>query len=853
MRMKYQNIKSIQSRNLLGYIVLLMVLIFFSLDSYSQSNVVDSLKLVLKSAKQDTVKIRVLDEIVKAENNDSLSAIYENQIEAIIQRNLKNELPLDIKNIYLKYSANVIYRKGLICYQQSDYVKAIDYYNQSLKIRNEISDKLGVSYSLNSIGLAYSNQGDYAKALDYYNKSIKISKELNNKGRISTTLYNIGLLYYNQSDIPNALEYFNKSIKIDEELGDKKGISYSLNIIGIIFERQGDYSKAIDYYNRSLKILEEIGDKGAISGSLNNIGIIYSEQGDMAKALEYFNKSIDMYKEIGDKSGISLSLNNIGDVYMTQANNAEVLLDNAKSDSLITIALDYFNRSLAIREEIGDKNGISASLNSIGLIYMKHNKYDKALEYLSRSLKLTEELKDKSGISVSLINLGKLYLKGHESQKALKYALRAYDLAKEIGYVQDIRDAAKLLDEVYSALGNYKLSRYYFGEYIEMRDSVTKAENQKLVQKKYFQYQYEKKAATDSIAHSKALEIKNIEIGRKDAESKKQKIIISFVVSGLILLAIIAVLILRSLRITKKQKNIIEEQKNLVEEKNFMLNQQNEEIAAQRDEIEIQRDLVTHQKEQIEFIHNEVSQSIDYATRLQSAILPGFEFIKEVISEQFVIYKPKDKVSGDFYWWSVVEDHLIISVADCTGHGVPGAFMSMLGISFLREIVVKEYMTNPGIILKRMRKEIIQALKQKGTEGEQKDGMDMALISIEKGTLEMQFAGANNPIYIVRNCELIEIKGDKMPIAIHLRMDPFKINNFQLMKGDCIYMFTDGFADQFGGPRGRKYMYKQFKEVLVKNSDKPMAEQKEILAKSFEIWKGDGEQIDDITVVGIKI
>jgi len=217
---------------------------------------------------------------------------------------------------------------------------------------------------------------------------------------------------------------------------------------------------------------------------------------------------------------------------------------------------------------------------------------------------------------------------------------------------------------------------------------------------------------------------------------------------------------------------------------------------------------------------------------------------------------------------------LIIAVVDCTGHGVPGAFMSMLGTSFLREIVVKEYMTNPGIILKRLRKEIIHTLKQKGTSGEQKDGMDMALISVNLDTLEMQFAGANNPLYIVRggqnpqgltkpkplqNLEgltkdyIEEIKGDKMPISIYIRMEPFKNNNIKLEKGDCIYLFTDGFADQFGGPRNRKFMYKQFKDILLQNCHKPMTEQKEVIESAFDNWRGDSEQIDDVTVVGIRI
>ena len=855
-------------------------------NTFAQSKTIDSLKLVLKSVKQDTIRLRLLDEMAKAENDDSLSDVYDKQIEALAQKNITTNPPSILKNNFLKFKANTIYRKGIRCYKQSDYSHALEYYKQSLKIREEIVDKIGISYSLNSIGLIYANQGNYTIALENYNKSLKISNELNNKSRISTTLYNIGIVYYNQGDIAKALGNYNKSLKIYKELGDKSGISYSLNTIGVIYYNQGDIPKAMEYFNKSLKILEETGDKRGVSNALVNFGMIYTEQDDFPKALEYYNKSLKILEEIGDKNGILLSLNNIGFVYSEQANEATLKQDIKGCDSLIKLSLDNYNKSINISEEIGDKSGISASLNGIGLIYFSQSDYVKALEYFNKSLKIYEELGDKSGISTSLNNLGKTYLIRNETQKALVSAQREYNLTKETGYVQDIKIAAKLLEEIYAKQGNYKLSRQYYGEYIVMRDSMTKEDNQKLIQQKYFQYQYEKQASADSIANRKALEIKNIEIDRQKTESKKQKIVIWFVVSGLLLIAIIAVLIFRSLRITRKQKGIIEEQKQMVDEKNFILNQQNEEISTQRDEITEQRDLVTSQKEHIEFIHNEVSQSIDYATRLQSAILPDFEIIKDFVSEHFILYKPKAQVSGDFYWWSIVEDYLIIAVVDCTGHGVPGAFMSMLGTSFLREIVVKEYMTNPGIILKRLRKEIIHTLKQKGTSGEQKDGMDMALISVNLDTLEMQFAGANNPLYIVRggqnpqgltkpdplqnpqgltkpkplqNLEgltkdyIEEIKGDKMPISIYIRMEPFKNNNIKLEKGDCIYLFTDGFADQFGGPRNRKFMYKQFKDILLQNCHKPMTEQKEVIESAFDNWRGDSEQIDDVTVVGIRI
>lgn len=294
-------------------------------------------------------------------------------------------------------------------------------------------------------------------------------------------------------------------------------------------------------------------------------------------------------------------------------------------------------------------------------------------------------------------------------------------------------------------------------------------------------------------------------------------------------------------------------QKKEIEEKNEELNQLVEEVSSQRDEIEAQRDLVTGQKEQIEEIHHEVTQSIDYAKRLQTAILPDPEIIRQNVSDFFVLFRPRDNVSGDFYWWANVEGHTVITAVDCTGHGVPGAFMSMLGISFLREIVLKEYITHPGVVLRRMRKEIIRSLKQKGISGEQKDGMDMSLVSIDHEKNLMQFAGANNPLYFIRDRVLTEYKPDKMPIAIYDRMDNYTVHEIPLLQDDQFYMFSDGYADQFGGPKGKKFMYKRFKEFLMEISNKPLNEQKIILEKEFIDWKTGFEQIDDVVVLGIKI
>ncbi|OFX34503.1 MAG: hypothetical protein A2X08_10360 [Bacteroidetes bacterium GWA2_32_17] len=317
-----------------------------------------------------------------------------------------------------------------------------------------------------------------------------------------------------------------------------------------------------------------------------------------------------------------------------------------------------------------------------------------------------------------------------------------------------------------------------------------------------------------------------------------------------------------------RMNSLIKHQKELENQ----ISQRTEKISLQKEELESQIDIVNNQKRQIENIHLQLSDSIEYAKRIQDAALPLQGNLQSIVADAFVFFKPRDVVSGDFYWWAQMkpDNVLVAAVVDCTGHGVPGAFMSLLGISFLREIVIKEYITHPAVILRKLRKEIINSLNQKDEFGEQKDGMDMALISVNLDTLEMQFAGANNPLYIIRakvedkakeyreapltlTSVLIELKGDKMPIAIYRRMDKFTNNKFQLHKGDQVYLFSDGFIDQFGGKKGKKFLCKQFKQLLLNNANKPMTEQCAVIEKTLNEWIGNNEQVDDITILGLKL
>ncbi|MCD6367331.1 MAG: SpoIIE family protein phosphatase, partial [Bacteroidales bacterium] len=500
----------------------------------------------------------------------------------------------------------------------------------------------------------------------------------------------------------------------------------------------------------------------------------------------------------------------------------------------------YFNKALRIWKEIKDKRQTSLTLSNLGELHMELGHLNKALQYILQADAINEKLKDKSSIVYTKGLLGDIYKKRNRYFKAQSFYKDALKIAKELHSDQDRCDLNEKLSETSELMGNIPEAYQYYKLKTQMQDSLLNAGKQKAIEELQTKYETKKK--------EQEIELLNNKNKLSAAVQKSQQIIIFSLIGGLLLVLFMVFIIIK---------------------RNIERRKANELLARKNDEI-------AHQKE-------ELTSSIAYAQRIQTAMLPQNQIVDTSLSDYFIFFRPKDVVSGDFFWWTHFDNYTIISVSDCTGHGVPGAFMSILGVSFLREIVSKEGITHPGTILNRLRTEIITALHQKGIQGEQKDGMDMSLITINHETKTLQFAGANNPLYLISNYEfpitndriiksesqsselstsnsklqtpyyLYEIKPDKMPIAIYYKMISFDTTEIQLQASDQIYLFSDGYADQFGGEKEKKFKYQPFKDLLLKNANKPMQQQKEALEQTFDLWKNDYEQIDDVTVVGIKI
>ncbi len=702
-------------------------------------------------------------------------------------------------------------------------------------------------------------------SLFYAEKALQLAEQTKNIEKIAQINFLFGDIYSKLEFTEKAIKYYTNSENYFKTTKNYSKLALLYQQRGIAYEQISDFNNAGKDYLKALKLIEKQSDKIQLARILNYIGSVYYKQKQNDGALKYWNRALQIVEKLDYKRGIISILSNIGNVYLNKYNK-----DDTLSYHYLNESEQNFNKALLICEQIEDSVLIYHSYNNIGNLFMTKaeskkdiqiNDYNKSLLYYKKALLIAQKNGDLENETISLINIANIFAK----QKKYEKAIETLQVAKNNAIENDLKPLLLEVFEntsfVYKELKDYKNAYLYSSNYDSLKNIIydenianAYAENEK-------KYNYEKREK-----ENEKLKIAN---QLQEEKNTKQRFFLIASIIGFVLISFLALLILKSYRQKRKA--------------NKELTELNNEINQQKDEIEAQRDLVSVQKSELETIHGEVTHSIEYAKRIQSSTLPKIEILENVFAETFILFKPRDIVSGDFYWFVKMEDVSVITIADCTGHGVPGAFMSMLGMSFLKEIVVKEFITHPGVILRKLRKEIINALQQTGQTGEQKDGMDMSLIAYNHKTKILQFAGANNPIYIISqnelnilsdkskmlikteeiptlNKKLYEIKPDKMPIAIYVKMDKFATHEIQLSDGDLIYMFSDGYADQFGGENGKKFMYKTFKRLLLNNSDKKLEVQKNELNTTIENWKAYKDennesfpQVDDICVMGLKV
>jgi tetratricopeptide (TPR) repeat protein len=651
----------------------------------------------------------------------------------------------------------------------------------------------------------------------------------------ATALNNLGYGETTKGNLSSALEYYNRSLALEREIGNKKDEAFILNNIADIFETQGNIATALKYYQESLRMHEQAKNKQGIAQAYNNLGFIYSTQDDLDKALDYYQKSYKLKKELQDRSGMAVSLGNIGFIYSQRKMPYQ--------------AMSYYLLALKLAQEINDKERMGLQYSNIGDVLQLQGNDEEALKNYLTGLQLCRETGDAEGISHYLCNIGTLYFKKNDPDKALSYGNESMNYAMKVGSPKFIRATAELLKNIYKAKGNSTKALEYFELYHKMNDSISSAETKKATYRQQLSYEYDKK---ETLAKA--------EQEKKDVENasaiKRQRIVSWSIGLGLLMVIVFSVSLYKRFLLTQKQHRIIEEQKHIVDEKN-----------------------------------SEILASINYAKRLQDAILPPLKMVRQHLPDSFVLFRPKDIVAGDFYWMEVIQSEnrkneklenglILLAAADCTGHGVPGAMVSVVWSNALNRTVKEFGITAPGEILDKTRELVVETFEK--SESEVKDGMDISLCSFSGN--ELRWAGANNPLWIIEagKEEITEYKPTKQPIGKSDQPSPFSELSIQLKKGDLVYIFTDGYADQFGlsaeawakaegitrDPsssleqinsakatliKGKKFKYAQLKEVLLSIRHLSMTEQSARLDQTLREWRGNLEQVDDILIIGVRI
>lgn len=607
-----------------------------------------------------------------------------------------------------------------------------------------------------------------------------------------------------------AYELALKALKLAERTNIPTLYIDAQNLIGSIKNDLGEFTYALESHVKALEKSELIKDNYRLSASLNYIGNVYISQNLPAQAINYFEQSLKIAENSNTKNQILNNLYRLGLIYES--------LDS------LQISYKYYKRSLLLEEETKNKEGIFYSLLGIGSVSTKRQNYYQAFIIYNRALKIAEELNVLAYVSLCYSHLGDLLREQKEYVRARNYYLKALSIADSLEFKKDRRDCYKNLAVTNENLQFYNDAYYYLGRYIEINDTLFNQETNE--QNLRMQIRFD-------------LRTKEKEIELLKQKDEKRKITITLLIIGFIPIMIVVFLLFYLYKVKQRSNKLLKEQNSEIE-------QQKEEISTNLEQLAIINNEMFAKNQQI-------TDSIIYASTIQETILPHANVFKNYFKESFVFFKPRDIVSGDFYWINYRKAKVYIALADCTGHGVAGAFMSMIGYTLLNGIIEDISDPSPASILEKLNEKILSSFHHRDAHHD--DGMDIAICSYDIKTHSLEFAGANQNIAIAINNSINIFQGDIYSIGgtFGNKANHNFTNNFiKIDPTSTVYLYSDGYQDQFGEKNKQKFMSTQFISMLEDICKQPLAEQHEIISSTFEEWKGTHKQTDDVLVIGLK-
>ncbi len=643
-----------------------------------------------------------------------------------------------------------------------------------------------------------SKQGFPKEGLEYGRRALFICQQKKDLVKESLANMHIGSNFVALDRTDSAQIYYTNALLISRKLGDTLNVSNIYNNLGLIKYYESDFPNALNYYLISLKIKEEMKDSAKLGWNYNAIGALYTGTASYDKALIYLKKAMTIAKIRNNQKGYIEASGNIANIY------------RAKKE--FNKALSVYKEILSIILKNDEETFLDDTYSNIANTYFQQDKYDISITYYKKAITIADKNSNQRVKGFCYIGLARNYRGMRKNADAISNCYAALRIAAELKQTQIAKQAYEELYKNYKKV-NVDSALFYYEKFNEILASIINEGSHAEMLKLEERYENEKKMAVNEINHTKEIEIEKV-------KSKNQKTISTFFVLVAILIAVFLFVIYKRLQLTRKQKEIINIQKQETEE----------------------------QKAIIEEKQKEIVDSINYAKRIQYTLLAHEDILKESLKEHFVLFKPKDIVSGDFYWATKKDNRFYLAVCDCTGHGVPGAFMSLLNISFLNEAINEKNISEPHEVFNHVRKRLIENISQNGGQ----DGMDGILICIDSLKNTLTYSAANNSPVLINGDDITELPKDKMPVGKGERENSFTLQNIDIKKGDTLYLYTDGFADQFGGPKGKKYKYKQLNNQLLAINQMPLKDQSSNLFSNFQDWKGNLEQVDDVCILGIR-
>ena len=633
-------------------------------------------------------------------------------------------------------------------------------------------------------------------------KLLSVASKLNRKETKVVFFDAAGERYYDVDDYETARFYFVRALQFARLTLDKKSIADQLASLGDMYRLQDLNTTALNFLFQSMYLYKELDAKSELAHVLGLIGDLERCIDQHDDALYYLNQGLDIALKNNFLKEQTFCYSSLGGTYQLMGQ-----FDRAYAS---------YTKGLKIASELKDTMRIIDFHYSIGDLLVDKQEPEEAIKYLEKGIELCRLDNDRYYQAFCHMGLSRAYLSKQDYDRSIKEGLAAYSIGQELKAYGFSSEASEILFQAYAVKNDFRNAYKYLKIVKDNSDSTLSSAKIKQQAKLEINFKNSYQEKQDSLLRFAQQKQKDIE---HESELKEQKLYGIIGIAGLLVALVIVIIVYRSYKKEKRSSEIIHKQKRIVDTKN-----------------------------------KEILDSINYAKKIQQAIIPTHNELKNVFAESFVYLLPKDIVSGDFYWVANTGQQAFFAVADCTGHGVPGGFMSMLGTALLNEIINEKSIYEPADILDMLKPKIIMALRQSDNANENRDGMDIALLRINLNNMELSFAGAYNSLYLLRKGKLQEFKGDKFPIGFaDTSGRQFFQHKITLEERDTLYLFTDGFPDQFGGPKGKKYKYKRLEETLTLIGSLPMNEQREALTASLHSWKGDLEQVDDICIAGIRI